>query len=81
MKRQSCASHLVTGLMASALLVAGLCSVTACQSAVKDFYDPLLKPRCEGGAGGQTTSQGGATQGGSGEIGGSAGAGGECAAP
>ena len=63
-------------------LVMGLCSVTACPSAVKDFHDPLLVPRCDGGAGGQTISQGGSmTVSSSGGSGGSAGVEGECAAP
>ena len=68
-----------TGLFMLGAMGAVLCSVVGCRSAVKDFYDPLLVPPCEGGAGGQGTSQGGSSsQSASSGMGGSAGAGGEC---
>lgn len=71
-----------TARLLLAALTLGPCSVTACRSAVKDFYDPLLVPPCEGGAAGQTTSQAGsAPNTTSTGTGGAAAAGGQCAAP
>ncbi len=49
------------GLILGVALCAGL---AACRSAVKDFYDPLLKPGHCGGAAGATGGTGGDATGG-----------------
>ena len=82
MKTQSRARLFATALFALAALSLSLCSEIACQSAVRDFYDPLLLPYCESGTGGLLTSQGGSTaQTTSSGTGGSSGSGGQCVAP